>query len=813
MKKHLFSALFLSQFVFSQDLFMERVPCFNLISVDDCRMATVVKGQSLKLEETTGVVRYVGDSNPDNYTYFYTSFEAALNQAQSGDTIILLNDVSTSRQNYKQDSDGRVEAISLKAVTIDGKGYKLHIPVRPLSLQGDVVFKNINLSLQPLSSLDDAFGSLGGGGAVEGTQYIYLNGYRLTFDQVNTKVKGQNDRTRPVIVMGAEKGKIDAGKAEFIVLNADQTHGETKIKGIVAGSLDTEKTSPSRIELGKGTNIIKEVNFGGKKPMTGKVTVINHSTGVLNFNGAGTSNEVILEGVNYSFRTPSFRDIKNLTLNGNSGFTHSSGDFAVPGTLTLSEHSRLEMGAQFSDEILFNVENIVSHNATMELGDSVEFTLNGNITGELNVVTRQRPEELRVGENSNAKTAKTSTGYTISANVIEKNLPLAWAIVSLPEVKVACKDDIPAAENPATTGGKGNVVIRYSDSKPVSYCNATIERTYTATDEDNYSISITQIIKVEDREKPTFVGILPSDMTIEEGQEVPIQAELAATDNCGTARVEKLDSRDIWENGKLKQKIYTWRAIDECGNISEVSQTIIINPKPITPLVWAVTSLPEVKVACKNAIPAAENPATAGGKGNVVIRYFDSQPANYCNATIERTYTATDEDNNSISIKQIIKIEDKERPTFVGTLPSDLVIEEGQEIPAQAELTATDSCGVTSVRKSNQREGNKVIYTWTAADECGNISEISQVIEIRSKKVEAISKTGQPRLYPNPANGDFYLKNIKGITAVRIYDMAGRLIKSFAPQEKYNVEDLIPDIYVVVVKTNDGTENFKLVKR
>lgn len=116
-----------------------------------------------------GQIVYVSDEQKAGH---FAKFEQALAHVKAGDKIVLLKS-DTLVGNYIQDADGRVHSLKLPQITIDGQGHTLKIGARPLSLLGDVTFKQMTLALQPLVSLEDAFASFGASGAKESEQFIF----------------------------------------------------------------------------------------------------------------------------------------------------------------------------------------------------------------------------------------------------------------------------------------------------------------------------------------------------------------------------------------------------------------------------------------------------------------------------------------------------------------------------------------------------------------------------------------------------------------------------------------------------------------
>ena len=181
-------------------------------------------------------------------------------------------------------------------------------------------------------------------------------------------------------------------------------------------------------------------------------------------------------------------------------------------------------------------------------------------------------------------------GFMIDKN---KNTPTPLALVasSLPaqHITVACANAIPTTAKIETEGGCGRVTLAIAQEETNKKCdnNYTLKRTYTFSDECNTTVSFEQFITVKDDKAPAFVGLLPSDVSIEEGATLPEAKTLTAEDNCaGNLQVTPLVSK---ANNKV---LYMWKATDSCGNSIVHTQTISINPK--TQITTPTVSTPTV---------------------------------------------------------------------------------------------------------------------------------------------------------------------------------------------------------------------------
>lgn len=221
--------------------------------------------------------------------------------------------------------------------------------------------------------------------------------------------------------------------------------------------------------------------------------------------------------------------------------------------------------------------------------------------------------------------------YHVGGFMIDKNknapTPLALVASSLPaqHITVACANAIPTAAKIETQGGCGRVTQTIAQEETNKKCDNyyTLKRTYTFSDECNTTVSFEQFITVKDDKAPAFVGLLPNDVSIEEGAALPEAKVLTAKDNCaGNLQVTPLVSE---ANNKV---VYLWKATDSCGNSIVHIQTISINPKPqiATPTVSTPTvSTPTVTT------PTVTTPTISTPTQEIIIYngVSTADPANY----------------------------------------------------------------------------------------------------------------------------------------------------------------------------------------
>ena len=226
--------------------------------------------------------------------------------------------------------------------------------------------------------------------------------------------------------------------------------------------------------------------------------------------------------------------------------------------------------------------------------------------------------------------------YHVGGFMIDKNknapTPLALVASSLPAqyITVACANAIPTTAKIETEGGCGRVTQAIAQEETNKKCDNyyTLKRTYSFRDECNTTVSFEQFITVKDDRAPAFVGLLPNDVSIEEGTALPEAKVLTAKDNCaGELQVTPSVSK---ANNKV---LYMWKATDSCGNSTVHTQTILINPKPqiSTPTVTTPTvSTPTVTTPTVST-PTVTTPTVSSPTQGIIIYngVSTTDPANY----------------------------------------------------------------------------------------------------------------------------------------------------------------------------------------
>jgi hypothetical protein len=301
---------------------------------------------------------------------------------------------------------------------------------------------------------------------------------------------------------------------------------------------------------------------------------------------------------------------------------------------------------------------------------------------------------------------------------------------------ITCPGDVTidcnASTDPANTGEAtatddcGSATVTYVDTR-AGACPEVLTRVWTAEDDCGNVTSCTQLITIHDTTPPTLT--CPGDVTIDcsDSSDPANTGEATATDDCGGATVTYVDTR----TGACPEVLTrTWRAEDDCGNVSTCVQVITI--EDTTP---PTISCPgDVTIDCSDSTdPANTGEATATDDCMGLTVTFSDTRVGTCTEILTRVWTAEDGCGNVASCTQIITIIDNTPPTVI--CPNDVTIDcaESTDPGNTGELIATDDCGGVTVSYSDSRGGacpELLIRVWRAEDDCGNVASCIQEITI-----------------------------------------------------------------------------------
>src|SRR5690554_475521 len=299
-----------------------------------------------------------------------------------------------------------------------------------------------------------------------------------------------------------------------------------------------------------------------------------------------------------------------------------------------------------------------------------------------------------------------------------------------------------AGGSASTTGGASVLPATFTLLSEVSdgnTCPEVITRTYQIEDDCGNTETCTQTITINDIIPPT--GTAPANLTVQCIGDVPAANVALITDEADNCTVTPTVTHvsDVSDGNTCPEVITrTYRITDDCGNSTDVVQTITIddntNPTGTAPA--------DLTVQCIGDVPAADVTLITDEADNctvnpIVTHVSDVSDGNTCPEVITRTYNIADDCGNNIDVVQTITINDDINPT--GTAPADLAVQCIGDVPA-ADVTLitdeADNCTVNPIvtHVSDVSDGNTcpevITRTYNIADDCGNNIDVVQTITI-----------------------------------------------------------------------------------
>jgi gliding motility-associated-like protein len=263
-------------------------------------------------------------------------------------------------------------------------------------------------------------------------------------------------------------------------------------------------------------------------------------------------------------------------------------------------------------------------------------------------------------------------------------------------------------------------------------CSGTKTYVWTFTDCGGASLDWTYTYTITGDSGPVFVAP-PGDVSVPCVADVPAMIDLSYTNDCsGGGTVTGSDSAI---NGACPATITrTWTVTDACGNVATETQTITIND--VTPPT-ASNPAPINVAGCNAALPVPDIVVVIDADDNcgvpTVAFVSDASLLVGCIETTTRTFSVTDDCNNSITVTQTITRTVDTIPPVL-TAPADLTVDCIAQVPPIPDLTYTDNCspGGTIVGTETPPSGTPltIIRTWTVTDDCGNAATVTQTITI-----------------------------------------------------------------------------------
>ncbi|MCB0447482.1 MAG: hypothetical protein KDD03_08215, partial [Gelidibacter sp.] len=252
------------------------------------------------------------------------------------------------------------------------------------------------------------------------------------------------------------------------------------------------------------------------------------------------------------------------------------------------------------------------------------------------------------------------------------------------DITVECDQDI---NNLTITGDVTNetdacstgLEATYTDTSVIGSCpnESIVTRTWTLTDDCGNTTTHDQTITVQDTTGPVFDQTLPTDMTVE-CDAIPTFPDYTATDNCGNATVSFEDIRNDGNCPSNYTLTCIWTATDDCGNSTVHSMLITVRDTTAP----TFTAPDDITLECTQdyndlAITGDVTDENDNCATGLNATFTDNITNGSCPAgfTITRTWSLSDDCNNTTTHTQIITIEDTTAPDLSACSVTDETIE------------------------------------------------------------------------------------------------------------------------------------------
>ena len=252
-------------------------------------------------------------------------------------------------------------------------------------------------------------------------------------------------------------------------------------------------------------------------------------------------------------------------------------------------------------------------------------------------------------------------------SVIDATAP---AIMGVPnDLDLSCNDPIPTAAPTVSDNCDPNVTLVFSEDIEQGDCalQSTITRRWTATDNCGNSSEAIQVITIDDNEDPAFTSF-PVNLVLSCTDPIP-NVDPSATDNCDNdlelTFVENIIEGDCADERTINR---TWTFTDDCGN--QVSGTQIISiVDDEGPVLDPDSFSPQVQINCGDPLPLNSIFFEDECDGEFTISEQVDSVGMLCEYTITRTFTATDRCGNSTVATQVVISRDTTPPVVIRRPP------------------------------------------------------------------------------------------------------------------------------------------------
>ena len=205
---------------------------------------------------------------------------------------------------------------------------------------------------------------------------------------------------------------------------------------------------------------------------------------------------------------------------------------------------------------------------------------------------------------------------------------------------------------------------------------------------------------------------------------------------------------EVMGSGNCEYEIKrTWTATDDCGNTTNHVQTITVKDTegpiitPTDPLLATLSNGQTLMVECDDIPIMNENDVMVRDDcdNNPTVEFIETVEMGDCltDGFIYRMkccWVAMDDCGNTTEFCIYVDVKDN-TPPVISNVPPTIDIECGEEPGVNGMPTASDNCDndVEFTFTDSEQSGNcpyTIVRTWTATDDCGNVSTATQTIRV-----------------------------------------------------------------------------------
>ena len=362
---------------------------------------------------------------------------------------------------------------------------------------------------------------------------------------------------------------------------------------------------------------------------------------------------------------------------------------------------------------------------TVTLGDA-----KADDTVSLVSVTNDAPKTFPIGETTVTWTATDSSGNISNATqkvtIADTTKPTITAPADITQEATSKSDNKITLQTPTVVD---NVeVASITNDAPESFPVGITTVTWTAIDNSGNSESITQKITVIDSVPPKFDKL--SDITVEATSKGSNSISIPTPKVSDIQDITKLEN-DAPKVFALGETTVTWTAIDESGNISTTTQKVIVQDTTKPTITPPADITQEATSSDSNTVSLGK--ADASDLVEIATVSNDAPSKFKLGETIV-SWTATDSSGNIANVTQKVTIIDTSSPNI--SKPDNVVVEATSKTDTVVTLQppiATDSVSKVTITNDAPKTFplGDTLVTWTAKDEAGNRSNVTQTITIK----------------------------------------------------------------------------------